>query len=84
MYCLIACGFVVLLEPCAAGSGIPEIKCVLNGVRLPRATIFKTLVGKVSEMSHCGLRSVLRCYVVRLVELCFLSGDHYQWARKDL
>jgi chloride channel 7 len=35
------------IEPVAAGSGISEVKCVLNGVLLPRVTRFKTLVVKV-------------------------------------
>lgn len=34
-YALVA-NLTVLLEPVAAGSGIPEIKAFLNGVSLPR------------------------------------------------
>jgi len=34
-YVLIA-NLTVLIEPVAAGSGIPEIKAFLNGVSLPR------------------------------------------------
>lgn len=30
----------------AAGSGIPEIKCYLNGVKVPRVTRVTTLVSK--------------------------------------
>ena len=26
----------VMIEPVAAGSGIPEVKCFLNGINLPR------------------------------------------------
>ncbi|XP_033097754.1 chloride transport protein 6-like isoform X2 [Anneissia japonica] len=37
---------LVSLEPIAAGSGIPEIKCYLNGVKIPRVVRFKTLVCK--------------------------------------
>ena len=38
---------VVFVEPVAGGSGIPEVKSILNGVKLPRVTRFKTLVCKV-------------------------------------
>ena len=33
----------VYIEPLAAGSGIPEIKCFLNGVDIPRLMSFKTV-----------------------------------------
>ena len=36
----------VFAEPCAAGSGIPEIKCYLNGVKVPKVVRLKTLVAK--------------------------------------
>eukprot|EP00937_MAST-01D_sp_MAST-1D-sp2_P008133 g8133.t1 len=50
IFCLVAAAFVVTVEPAAAGSGIPEIKCVLNGVNLPKAVRFRTLVAKA-----CGV-----------------------------
>ncbi|XP_018426778.1 PREDICTED: chloride transport protein 6 [Nanorana parkeri] len=37
----------VLLQPIAAGSGIPEIKCYLNGVKVPGVVRLRTLVCKV-------------------------------------
>jgi H+/Cl- antiporter ClcA len=37
----------VWLEPVAGGSGIPEIKCFLNGIDLPRIVRVKTLLCKV-------------------------------------
>eukprot|EP00750_Incisomonas_marina_P011693 INCI16404.4.p1 GENE.INCI16404.4~~INCI16404.4.p1 ORF type:complete len:1459 (-),score=252.58 INCI16404.4:108-4484(-) len=40
--CVVAFG-----ETVAAGSGIPEIKCILNGVTIRHATRFKTLIFKV-------------------------------------
>ena len=40
----------VWIEPVAAGSGIPEIKCFLNGVKIPRLLEWKTLACKL-----CGL-----------------------------
>ena len=37
----------VMWEPVSAGSGIPEIKCFLNGIDLPRIVRVKTLLCKV-------------------------------------
>ncbi|XP_063859826.1 H(+)/Cl(-) exchange transporter 7-like isoform X3 [Scylla paramamosain] len=34
------------VEPVAAGSGIPQVKCYLNGVKVPRVVRIKTLVSK--------------------------------------
>ncbi|KAL2101742.1 hypothetical protein ACEWY4_003503 [Coilia grayii] len=41
---------VAFFEPIAAGSGIPQIKCYLNGVKIPRVVRLKTLMVKV-----CGV-----------------------------
>lgn len=38
---------VTYIEPVAAGSGIPQVKCYLNGIKIPRVVRFKTLVVKV-------------------------------------
>lgn len=43
----IATVLVVYGEPVAAGSGIPQIKCYLNGVLVPRVVRMKTLICKV-------------------------------------
>lgn len=45
VFCLIA-GILCVIEPVAAGSGIPEIKCYLNGVKVPHVVRLKTLVCK--------------------------------------
>jgi chloride channel 7 len=37
---------VSFVEPVARGSGIPEIKCYLNGVKIPRVVRFLTLITK--------------------------------------
>jgi chloride channel 7 len=37
----------VWIEPVSGGSGIPEIKCFLNGINLPRVVRIKTLLCKV-------------------------------------
>eukprot|EP00929_Paragymnodinium_shiwhaense_P033811 TRINITY_DN184_c3_g1_i1.p1 TRINITY_DN184_c3_g1~~TRINITY_DN184_c3_g1_i1.p1 ORF type:complete len:766 (-),score=91.74 TRINITY_DN184_c3_g1_i1:340-2637(-) len=40
-------GFLVcFVEPLAAGSGIPEIKCNLNGIHTPNVVRFHTLIAK--------------------------------------
>ena len=38
---------MVYIEPVSAGSGIPEVKCFLNGIALPRVVRIKTLFCKV-------------------------------------
>uniref|UniRef100_A0A6A7G5D9 Chloride channel protein n=2 Tax=Hirondellea gigas TaxID=1518452 RepID=A0A6A7G5D9_9CRUS len=59
-----------VVEPVAAGSGIPQVKCYLNGVKIPRVVRIKTLfckavgvicsvlggllVGKEGPMIHSG------------------------------
>jgi hypothetical protein len=45
-FALIASIFVYF-EPVSGGSGIPEIKCFLNGINLPKVVRIKTLVCKV-------------------------------------
>lgn len=37
----------VWIEPVSGGSGIPEVKCYLNGIDLPRVVRLKTMVCKV-------------------------------------
>ena len=34
-------------QPAAGGSGIPEVKCYLNGLKIPHIVRFKTLVCKI-------------------------------------
>ncbi|KAI3386741.1 hypothetical protein SNEBB_000496 [Seison nebaliae] len=54
MWVLISVSFVLISgilvaywEPAAKGSGIPEIKCYLNGVKMPRVVRLSTLIAKV-------------------------------------
>ncbi|XP_065899920.1 H(+)/Cl(-) exchange transporter 7-like [Dysidea avara] len=42
----VAAALVVWIEPVAAGSGIPEIKCYLNGIKVPHVVRAKTLIAK--------------------------------------
>lgn len=43
---LFASTLAVCTGPAACGSGVPEIKCYLNGVKIPNVVRFKTLVVK--------------------------------------
>ncbi|XP_057385492.1 H(+)/Cl(-) exchange transporter 7 isoform X2 [Balaenoptera acutorostrata] len=47
-FVLLGSVIVAFIEPVAAGSGIPQIKCFLNGVKIPHVVRLKTLVIKVS------------------------------------
>ncbi|XP_014395472.1 PREDICTED: H(+)/Cl(-) exchange transporter 7 [Myotis brandtii] len=47
-FVLVGSMIVAFIEPVAAGSGIPQIKCFLNGVKIPHVVRLKTLVIKVS------------------------------------
>lgn len=67
---MIGATLVTYVEPVAAGSGIPQVKCYLNGVKVPRIVRIKTLGvkavgvatsvigglagGKEGPMIHCG------------------------------
>jgi chloride channel 7 len=46
LFALVA-SLCVWIEPVSAGSGIPEVKCYLNGIDLPQVGAFKTLICKV-------------------------------------
>jgi chloride channel 7 len=48
---LVASALVSFVEPVAAGSGIPEVKCYLNGNKVPRVLRFKTLFVKAVGVS---------------------------------
>ncbi|KAJ8246001.1 hypothetical protein GJAV_G00262590 [Gymnothorax javanicus] len=50
VFVMVGAVIVAVFEPIAAGSGIPQIKCYLNGVKIPRVVRLKTLVVKV-----CGV-----------------------------
>lgn len=66
----ISATLVAIIEPAASGSGVPEVKSLLNGIKIPRCVRMKTLftkiiglimsvasglpVGKQGPMIHCG------------------------------
>lgn len=43
---VIGATLVTYLEPITAGSGVPQVKCYLNGVKIPRIVRIKTLAIK--------------------------------------
>uniref|UniRef100_A0A0A9YRE8 Chloride channel protein n=1 Tax=Lygus hesperus TaxID=30085 RepID=A0A0A9YRE8_LYGHE len=47
-FILIGSFMVAYIEPVAAGSGIPQVKCYLNGVKIPRLVRLKTLFVKAA------------------------------------
>jgi chloride channel 7 len=47
VYVGLSSAMVVWIEPAAGGSGIPEVKCILNGVNVRRVLGFPALVVKM-------------------------------------
>ncbi|KAF2348018.1 Chloride channel voltage gated [Trinorchestia longiramus] len=47
------------VEPVAAGSGIPQVKCYLNGVKVPRVVRIKTLLCKAGGVTSSVLGGLL-------------------------
>lgn len=46
-YNVLTASLFMCFQPVAAGSGIPQIKCYLNGVKVPHVVRLKTIVVKV-------------------------------------
>ena len=53
----IASSFVIFGSAIAAGSGIPEVKCYLNGIKMPGVVRLKTLLCKVTHAELMRLRA---------------------------
>ncbi|MGH0151484.1 UNVERIFIED_CONTAM: hypothetical protein FKN15_034971 [Acipenser sinensis] len=61
---------VAFFEPAAAGSGIPQIKCYLNGVKIPHVVRLKpAAAGSGIPQIKCYLNGVKIPHVVRLKTL---------------
>jgi len=56
----VAALLVCFVEPLAAGSGIPEVKCFLNGVDLPNVVSWRTLLAKAPGVM-CSVSAGLPC-----------------------
>lgn len=60
----------------AAGSGIPQIKCFLNGVKIPHVVRFSTLVCKVIGVT-LSVVGGLAIGKVRSACLYFASSEYF-------
>lgn len=49
---VVAACMVIYYAPTAAGSGIPEVKCYLNGLKIPQVVRLKTLLVKIFGASE--------------------------------
>lgn len=65
----IAAVLVIFISPVAAGSGIPQIKCFLNGVRIPNVVRLKTLIAKVIGVA-CSVGGGLAAGKVFIKSFC--------------
>ena len=64
-----------MLQPVAAGSGIPQIKCFLNGVKVPQVvrvkTLFVKIVGVVAAVAGgLAVGKVNKLMMTKLVFFC--------------
>lgn len=75
-----------LLQPVAAGSGIPEIKSYLNGVRMPGVVRLRTLLCKVGGVVFSVAAGNLELLLLLMVEeeevLTSLCPQVCLWGRK--
>lgn len=78
---LVGSALVAFVEPVATGSGIAEIKCYLNGVKMPRLVRIKTLfvksVGVVTSVvgGLAGGKVSVSCFICifPLIQLLFID-----------
>ena len=62
------------VQPVAAGSGIPQVKCYLNGVKIPRVVRIKTLLVKVVGVI-CSVVGGLAVGKVKSLSLVLLRSN---------
>lgn len=63
---------VAYVEPVAGGSGIPQVKCYLNGVKVPRVVRIRTLIVKAVGVI-CSVVGGLAGGKVQLFIKCLLD-----------
>eukprot|EP00730_Choanoeca_flexa_P001061 TRINITY_DN10465_c0_g1_i2.p1 TRINITY_DN10465_c0_g1~~TRINITY_DN10465_c0_g1_i2.p1 ORF type:complete len:815 (+),score=173.41 TRINITY_DN10465_c0_g1_i2:23-2446(+) len=92
--------FVVYYAPVAQGSGIPEIKCFLNGIKMPEVVRLKTLfvkcvgvmfavvggmaVGKEGPMIHSGAVVAAGVSQGKSTSLPFINTPLFKSFRNDV
>lgn len=77
---LIGSVLVAYVEPIAAGSGIPQVKCYLNGVKVPRVVRIKTLFVKIIGVIMTvvgGLAGAKVMNVIRVIENLQKNHHHH-------
>eukprot|EP00049_Salpingoeca_infusionum_P002964 m.61731 g.61731 ORF g.61731 m.61731 type:complete len:816 (-) comp11878_c0_seq3:424-2871(-) len=99
LVCIAAC-LVCFFAPIAQGSGIPEVKCYLNGIKMPEVVRLKTLmvkaigvmfavcggmsVGKEGPMIHSGAVVAAGLSQGKSTSLKFLNTPFLKRFRNDL
>jgi len=70
--------FSCVIQPIAAGSGIPQIKCYLNGVKIPRVVRLKVEAHKTHTN---GQTQAIKCFWATVFERGVFSGLNLFCAR---
>ncbi|KZC11809.1 H(+)/Cl(-) exchange transporter 7 [Dufourea novaeangliae] len=73
---LIGAILVSYVEPVAAGSGIPQVKCYLNGIKVPRVVRIKTLAVKTIGVICTVVGGLAGGKVSSLCYLLYFREDH--------
>lgn len=71
-FALLSCLSVMFISPHAAGSGIPEMRCILSGIEIRRYLSIRTLIAKVIGF--------ISAYVAGMPTYTFLhlNNTHYR------
>uniref|UniRef100_A0AAY4B6S9 Chloride channel K n=1 Tax=Denticeps clupeoides TaxID=299321 RepID=A0AAY4B6S9_9TELE len=78
--CAVACGFSFNICPSSAGSGIPEVRCILSGAELPDYLTVSNLFAKVVGLT-CVLASGTTVFLGKVgpfVHLSTMMGAYLQ------